>query len=257
MPSVRRFGGAMRVKTALAVLLVAMPGSAYAMCQTPVLLSGSPFQNQAAQQAFQNCLANERFQQQQMQMQQQQLEMQRQQQRQMQQLNQPDYTIAMQGHPTVELMNPMVIAQQMQAIQAARAQAERDRTEAQLLYEQNRALQRQNDATSNKVTIAPPPVAPPGALPSYMQEWLVAAQPRMHLFDDFDAVVFAPDVSISDDMIKFMAAHHSPLAADVAYYLGKHKAEALAISQMPSIKQAAAIHSIEYRLSIITGISVK
>ena len=74
---------------------------------------------------------------------------------------------------------------------------------------------------------------------SYSEAWLAKANLRRNLFKDFDRVVFAPDVRITDDMVMLMSS--SQYAADLAYYFGTHKAEALAISRMPLLDAARAI----------------
>jgi len=79
-----------------------------------------------------------------------------------------------------------------------------------------------------------------------MLQWLKSAQPRMHLFPDFQQVVFSQDLAISDDMIEIMAP--SPFAADIAYYLGTHKIEAMAIKTMSLADASQAISGIESRL---------
>ena len=60
------------------------------------------------------------------------------------------------------------------------------------------------------------------------EEWLKAAAPRMGLYPDFEKVVFSGDIAITNDMIRLMA--DSLLAADIAYYLGTHKYESMAIT---------------------------
>lgn len=77
-------------------------------------------------------------------------------------------------------------------------------------------------------------------------EWLKAAVPRMGLYPDFEKVVFSGDVAITNDMIRLMA--DSLLAADIAYYLGMHKYESMAISKMNLSQAARAIAQIETRL---------
>lgn len=71
----------------------------------------------------------------------------------------------------------------------------------------------------------------------------IAAAPRKHLYPDFESVAYALDVPITVDMIKLMTG--SPFAADIAYYLGKNKSEATAISQMPMLQASKAITNIE------------
>ena len=59
-------------------------------------------------------------------------------------------------------------------------------------------------------------------------------------------MVFESDVAITPDMVRLMAG--SDYAADIAYYLGKHKAEARAIAMLPLLDAARAIDAIEARL---------
>ena len=77
-------------------------------------------------------------------------------------------------------------------------------------------------------------------------EWLKAAAPRMGLYPDFEKVVFSGEVAITNDMVRLMT--NSLLAADIAYYLGMHKYESMAISKMNLSQAASAIAQIETRL---------
>lgn len=77
-------------------------------------------------------------------------------------------------------------------------------------------------------------------------EWLKVAAQRMGLYPDFEKVVFSSEVPITNDMVRLMTT--SPLAADIAYYLGTHKYESLAISKMNLAQAARAIDQIETRL---------
>lgn len=97
-------------------------------------------------------------------------------------------------------------------------------------------------------TLPSEPLLPPNSAPasSYGQAWVTAANQRSHLFKDFAKVVFAPDVRITDEMVMLMSG--SPYAADIAYYLGTHKAEAMAISRLPLLDAARAIDAIESRI---------
>lgn len=83
-------------------------------------------------------------------------------------------------------------------------------------------------------------------VPDYFTAWIEAAKPRMGLYPEFEKVVTAPEVNITPDMVRLMTS--SPLAADIAYYLATHRAEATAISQMPLLEAARAIDRIEREL---------
>ncbi len=140
---------------------------------------------------------------------------------------------------------PQIDYQGMAAIQNAQTQANQAAMQRRLIEEQTRALQLEN----NQREAAARNSQSSGRLqemPTHMQQWLKSAQPRMHLFSDFEKVVFSPDVAISDDMIKLMAG--SPFAADIAYYLGSHKMEATAIKSMAMLDAARSISDIEKRL---------
>ena len=68
----------------------------------------------------------------------------------------------------------------------------------------------------------------------------------MGLYPDFEKVVFSPDVPITTDMVRLITS--SPLAADMAYYLGTHKMESLAISKMSLADAAQSLSQLEARL---------
>lgn len=139
------------------------------------------------------------------------------------------YIPLMGRQPQINTIGP----QQIYEIEAARAQ----RAQRELMEEQARVLRQQNSQS-------PPPAA--SAPPKHVQDWLKAAQPRLYLFPDFDSVVFAPDVSISDDMIRLMSG--STYAADIAYYFGKNKTEAKAVYDMQLMDASKAISKIETRI---------
>lgn len=121
-------------------------------------------------------------------------------------------------------------------LERERLELERQRLEAE--RQRPRELSGQPGASSPG---APAPVADP-----YLQEWLAKAQPRMGRFPDFSAVVFESDVTITPDMVRLMAG--SDFAADIAYYLGTHKAEARAIAMLPLLDAARAIDEIEAKV---------
>lgn len=175
-------------------------------------------------------------------------------------------SIALQARPPAPIMlpNPLQTMQQIQSIEASRARTERDRAEARLFEEQKAAMeaQRRNEdfyssmearisalkedkkkdesyIQKNQTGISNP------LSDTRLDKWLISAQPRMHLYKDFDKVVFAPDVPISESMIDLMS--DSQYAADIAYYLATHKIESLAISKMNSFSAAKALAVIEQR----------
>lgn len=133
------------------------------------------------------------------------------------------------------------------AMQNAQTQANQAATQRRLIEEQTRAMQLENNQREAQAKKQQKPVDAQ-EVPPHMQQWLKSAQPRMHLFSNFEQVVFAQDVSISDDMIKLMAS--SPFAADIAYYLGSHKMEATAIKSMTMLEAARSISDIEKRMMV-------
>jgi hypothetical protein len=142
------------------------------------------------------------------------------------------------------LPNALPTIAQIESIEAARARAERDRAEAELLRQQTEAMQRQRQSDSGPSNIT---TTTQSTVPSpIIRKWLIAAQPRMHLYPDFEQVVFADDVPFTEQVIDLMSG--SEYAADIAYYLGKNKIEAAAISEMPTLKAAQSIINIEDRL---------
>lgn len=73
-------------------------------------------------------------------------------------------------------------------------------------------------------------------------------------YNDFKEVVSQDDLAISASMVKIIADVDDVEPADVVYYLGKHKAEALAIAQMDNERdQIKAIAKIEAKLSSKPG----
>ena len=145
----------------------------------------------------------------------------------------------------LQLPDPLQQAIQIEQIRALRIQNEQAELQRRAMEEQARkqraANQQQQDAYNRQTNSQQPSQSD-----QVIDEWLKAAAPRMGLYADFEQVVFAPDVSINTDMIRLMTP--SPLAADIAYYLGTHKMESLAISKMPLIDSARAIDRIEAKL---------
>lgn len=67
-------------------------------------------------------------------------------------------------------------------------------------------------------------------------------------YHDFDYVALDPTVPYSDAMTELVL--ESEQGADVAYYLGRHKDEALRIAQLDPIKAAREIGKLEVKLSL-------
>jgi hypothetical protein len=66
-------------------------------------------------------------------------------------------------------------------------------------------------------------------------------------YNDFDEVVLAEDLNISDAMVEAIAFSDS--AEDVLYYLGKHPDESEAIAKMPPIMAARELGKVEAKLN--------
>lgn len=144
----------------------------------------------------------------------------------------------------LQLQNPMEMYQRAEQIRALQLQNQQSEMQLRQMQEQERTrqerqLQQQTEERrrQSQASNQSDPV---------IDAWLQAAVPRMGLYPDFEQVVFAADVAITTDMIRLMTP--SPLAADIAYYLGTHKMESLAISKMSLMEQARAIERIEGRL---------
>ena len=140
-----------------------------------------------------------------------------------------------------------------QKAEAQRAQQEQAAAQTRLLEEQTRTQQLENQrravemSQSNGAGATASTGSPPSVNDALIRNWQAAAAPPKGRYPDFDAVVFAPDVPISMDMIQLMA--QSQFAADIAYYLGKNKGEATKIAGMGLLDAAVAIKEIERKVS--------
>lgn len=80
------------------------------------------------------------------------------------------------------------------------------------------------------------------------RNWADQTDDARRKYTDFDAVVTAPDLSITAPMARVIAS--SELGADIAYHLGTNKAEAARIAQMSDLEMARNMGAIEARLSM-------
>ena len=143
----------------------------------------------------------------------------------------------------IQLADPLQMMQQAEQIRSIQLQNEQAAFQLRQMEEQRRAQDRQRQQQNEERQRQPQSVNQPDPV---IDEWLKAAASRMGLFPDFEKVVFASDVSITTDMIRLMTP--SPLAADIAYYLGTNKLESLAISKMTIVEAARSIDRIEAKL---------
>lgn len=141
-------------------------------------------------------------------------------------------------------------ARRAQQDQAAAQQAQAA-AQTRLIEEQTRAVQIENQRRATELSQAgsagAAAAATSQASPESVARWQAAAAPRRGLYPDFDSVVFSMDVPISPNMVECMAS--SQYAADIAYYLGKHKNEAATIAPMGLMDTAAALKDIERKVS--------
>lgn len=80
------------------------------------------------------------------------------------------------------------------------------------------------------------------------QNWADQTADAKTRYADFDQVVSAPDLTITQQMARIITT--SDVGADVAYYLGTNKAEAARIAQMSDIDMGRALGAIEARVSV-------
>ena len=90
--------------------------------------------------------------------------------------------------------------------------------------------------------------APPSTHQSHNKDEIIsrfenAIKYRRFRYNDFDEVVYDESLQITVDMVALMS--ESAYAADIAYYLGKHPNEAIAVSRMELPKAGAAIFTLE------------
>lgn len=126
-----------------------------------------------------------------------------------------------------------------------RQRADQARFEAERIRAQTELLRAQTEAARAQIAPVNSPPATTQAPPWFLN-WFEAVASRRTLFADFGAIVLGEGSPITPDLMVLMTS--SPLAADIAYYLCTHRAEATAISQMPLLDAARAIDKIEAEL---------
>lgn len=80
------------------------------------------------------------------------------------------------------------------------------------------------------------------------QNWAAQAEEAREKYADFEAVVTAPDLPVTDEMAFMLGM--SDNGADVAYFLGTHKEQARAIAAMPVPEMVGAMRMLEQFVSI-------
>jgi len=85
------------------------------------------------------------------------------------------------------------------------------------------------------------------AIQAQVAKFLEAIKSRKRRFADFDQVVTRGKAPVTPAMLGLMAESH--YAADIAYYLGKHPEQSLAIAQMQPAEARSAVQQIESRIA--------
>jgi TolA-binding protein len=143
----------------------------------------------------------------------------------------------------IQIPNTLQMMQQAEQIRSIQLQNEQAALQLRQMEEQRRAQERQRQ---QQIEERQKQSQSANQTDPIIDEWLKAAAPRMSLYPDFEKVVFANDLAITTDMIRLMTP--SPLAADIAYYLGSNKLESLAITKMSLVEAARSIDRIEAKL---------
>jgi hypothetical protein len=125
-------------------------------------------------------------------------------------------------------------------------------TRQQILFmdERRRAEeQRQRDAQSQQSQDGHGgnPARDQAIVQAQVAKFLKAIKGRKRRFADFDQVVTHGKAPVTPAMLGLMA--ESYYAADIAYYLGKHPEQSLAIAQMHSAEARSAVQQIESRIA--------
>lgn len=121
-----------------------------------------------------------------------------------------EYVAALSAHKAAELMDQRQVA----ALES----------EAEQRAQRQQALQQQQVAEAQ-------------------QNWAAQVEEAKARYADFDAVVTAPDVPITQDMANLLAL--SDMGADMAYHLGTNKHQAAQLAQMPAAELVGAMQMLE------------
>ena len=132
-------------------------------------------------------------------------------------------------------------------IDAAKIQLQRDRmrmqAETELLQEQREAIAGQSRSEQRVEPQYSTPTLPPNYSDRLLGTFLARIKYRRYRWTDFDEVVFAEELQLSDDMVALM--NESRYTADIVYYLGNNPEVSSTISKMPLPKAGRAIYEIE------------
>lgn len=120
----------------------------------------------------------------------------------------------------------------------------REAAEVRLLQEQARAVQLENERRKREADESQSP-----EIDVAFGRFSEAIKYRRYRWDDFDRIVMDKGLPMTADMLSLMA--ESRFAADIAYYLGTHRDEAGAISQMALPEAGRAIFAIEKKLAAL------
>jgi len=131
----------------------------------------------------------------------------------------------------------------MAEIDRQRAEIKRMQAETELLQEQREAIARQSRSEQRVEPQDSTPTLPPNYSDRLRDTFLERIKYRRYRWTDFDEVVFAEELQVSDDMVALM--NESRHTADIAYYLGKNPEVSSTISKMPLPKAGRAIYEIE------------
>lgn len=122
------------------------------------------------------------------------------------------------------------------AAAAYQASAQLDQREARNLEQEATAARQRAEAIQQQ------------AAQERAQSWTEQAAEARTKYADFDAVALSEQTPINQGMAQVIQS--SDVGADVAYYLGTHKAEAAQIAQMEPLDMARALGAIEARVAL-------
>ena len=143
------------------------------------------------------------------------------------------------SRPGVGATSPNALNQQSETLEQIRQMEDQRRADDRARRRIEKALQADGHAGG-----------PGQPLPPQVQikNFMDAIKPRRQRFADFDKVVLQSNTPLTQSMLAVITA--SPYAADMAYYLGKHRDEAGAIAQLPPPEGGEAMKQIEGSMAV-------